>query len=255
MRVFTLLNNLKQRKMAQWALAYLAGAWLLVQLIDVLGGRWGFTDTMGRVFDLAIVVGFFILLVVAWYHGERGHQRVTGTELLLIAGVLGLGGLFFTFVDLEDVPDRDNSRSTWVDLEDDRPSIAVLPFANRTAGGGEDADFFAVGIHEDILNTISRIESIRVLSRTSVMSFDDDARDIRDIAKALRVRTVLEGGVQVSGNQVRITLQLIDAPRAATLWSQSYQKALTTENIFTIQGDVARKVAAALEATLTAGVE
>ena len=77
-RTTAILDRLKQRKLVQWALAYLAGAWFVMQLVDVLGGRWGVTEYMARVVDLVLVVGLFVTLVVAWYHGEKGRQRVSG---------------------------------------------------------------------------------------------------------------------------------------------------------------------------------
>jgi TolB-like protein/lipopolysaccharide biosynthesis regulator YciM len=255
MRPMKFLSDFKQRKIGQWTLTYLAGAWLMMQLMDVLAGHWGFTDAIGRIFDLALVLGLFVTLILAWYHGEKGRQRVSGPELLIIAGILGIGALGFSLLDLgeqtasiTDAPDVRVSRGT---LDDSRPSVAVLPFANASAGGGEEAAFFAAGIHEDILSQISKIEAIKVISRTSVMTYREGVPNVRAIAEALGVRTVLEGGVQVAGDRVRINLQLIDAATDEHLWAESYNEALTTDSIFTIQSDVAHKVAAALKATLT----
>ena len=89
----TIIDNLKQRKLFQWSVAYLAGAWLTVQLVDVLGAHWGMPDYFARALDIALVIGFFLTLVVAWYHGDKGRQRVSGPELLLIGGLFAVGGL------------------------------------------------------------------------------------------------------------------------------------------------------------------
>jgi hypothetical protein len=134
------LKNLKQRKIAQWAVAYLAGAWLMMQLMDVVGGHWGFTDAIGRVFDLALVLGLLVTLILAWYHGEKGRQRVSGPELLIIAGILGIGALGFSFLGLGEkatsVADAPAVQISQATVPEGRPSVAVLPFANASAGGG-----------------------------------------------------------------------------------------------------------------------
>src|ERR1044071_4975620 len=88
------LERLKQRKLVQWAIAYVAAAFALLQGIDMVAQQFGWPEGARRGITLALVVGFFVTLVLAWYHGERGAQRVTGTELLIIGLVLALGGGF-----------------------------------------------------------------------------------------------------------------------------------------------------------------
>src|SRR6266481_1682333 len=88
------LQRLKQRKLVQWALAYIAAAFALLQGIDIVAQQFGWPDGVRRGITLALVVGFFVTLVLAWYHGERGAQRVTGTELLILALLLAIGGGF-----------------------------------------------------------------------------------------------------------------------------------------------------------------
>src|SRR4029077_10426032 len=85
-------QRLKQRKLVQWAIAYVAAAFALLQGMDIIGQQFGWPDSVRRGITLALVVGFFFTLVLAWYHGERGVQRVTGTELLIIGLVLAVGG-------------------------------------------------------------------------------------------------------------------------------------------------------------------
>ena len=83
-----LLDRLRQRKIVQWALAYLAGAFALLQGVDIIGQRFGWPDTIVRVLIVVLAVGFFAALVLAWYHGERGEQRVGGVEISLLALLL-----------------------------------------------------------------------------------------------------------------------------------------------------------------------
>src|SRR5215475_2646032 len=87
-------QRLKERKLVQWAIAYVAAAFALLQGIDIVAQQFGWPEGVRRGITLALVVGFFVTLVIAWYHGERGAQRVSGTELLIIGLVLAVGGGF-----------------------------------------------------------------------------------------------------------------------------------------------------------------
>ena len=87
-------HRLKQRKLVQWAVAYVAAAFALLQGVDIIAQQFGWPDGARRGITLAMVVGFFVVLVLAWYHGERGAQRVSGTELVILALLLSLGGAF-----------------------------------------------------------------------------------------------------------------------------------------------------------------
>src|SRR5438045_4679532 len=86
------LQRLKQRKIVQWSLAYVAAAYALLQGIDIVAQRFGWPAQTMRVLIIALSIGLFVTLVLAWYHGERGAQRVSGTELLIIGLVLAVGG-------------------------------------------------------------------------------------------------------------------------------------------------------------------
>ena len=87
-------QRLKERKLVQWALAYVAAAFALLQGIDSVAQQFGWPEGVRRGITLSLVVGFVVTLVIAWYHGERGAQRVSGTELLIIGLVLAVGGGF-----------------------------------------------------------------------------------------------------------------------------------------------------------------
>src|SRR5574337_2031376 len=87
-----LLARLKQRKLVQWALAYIAFAFALLQGVDIVSQRFVWPDQIERVLILALAVGFFVAIVLAWYHGERGAQKVSGTEIVILALLLAIGG-------------------------------------------------------------------------------------------------------------------------------------------------------------------
>ncbi len=138
-------------------------------------------------------------------------------------------------------------------MEEDRRSIAVLPLANRSAV--EEDAFFVDGIHDDILTHLSKIDGLKVISRTSVMQYRESPKPIRVVAGDLDVASVLEGGVQRAGERVRVNVRLIDASSDEHLWAETYDEELTAAHIFAIQSDIARKIAAALQATLQPEVE
>ncbi len=128
-------------------------------------------------------------------------------------------------------------------------SIAVLPFDNRSAL--EEDEFFVDGIHDDLLSTIAKIGSLKVISRTSVMEYRDTNKKIPVIAKELGVANILEGGIQRSGNQVRINVQLIDAVTDEHLWAEIFDRELTAENLFAIQSEISQNIANALKTVLS----
>ena len=169
----TLLARLKDRKLVQWALAYGAVAWLVLQVLDVAAGPWGLSDVVVRVTQAALVVGFFVVLVLAWYHGVQGRQRVSGPELLMIAGILLIAGFLSSLFLAPGDRIVNGSVATVTEptaaSDSTRPSIAVLPLTNMS---GDDGDrYFTDGIHEEILTRLAQMEGLRVISRTSVMGY------------------------------------------------------------------------------------
>ena len=129
-------------------------------------------------------------------------------------------------------------------------SIAVLPFTNMSDDKDASA-FFADGIHEDILTNLANIPELRVVSRTSVMEYRHTTKKIPQIARELGVAYILEGSVRRSGNQVRITGQLIRAANDEHLWAKSYDRELTPKEIFAIQAALSTEIAGALKAAIS----
>jgi serine/threonine-protein kinase len=130
-----------------------------------------------------------------------------------------------------------------------QPSIAVLPFADMSAG--KDHEWFGDGLAEEILNALTHLQGLKVIARTSAFAFKGKQDDIRKIATALDVTTVLEGSVRRAGNRVRVTAQLIKAEDGSHLWSERYDRDMT--DVFEIQDEIARAIAGALEVKLLAG--
>ncbi len=126
------------------------------------------------------------------------------------------------------------------------PAIVVLPFANLSSD--TDSEFFADGMTEEIINALAQIKDLRVVARTSAFSFKGKQVDLRTVGTSLNVSTVLEGSVRKSGNKVRIVAQLIDTDSGYHIWSERYEREL--QDIFDVQDELARTIAAKLKVTL-----
>lgn len=126
-------------------------------------------------------------------------------------------------------------------------SVAVLPFENMSPD--EEGEYFSDGVTEDILTQLARIGDLTVIARTSIMGYKKTRKRIREIGQELGVAAILEGSVRRYADRVRITGQLVDARTEEHLWAESYDRDLT--DIFAVQSEVARAIAAALKATLT----
>jgi serine/threonine-protein kinase len=127
------------------------------------------------------------------------------------------------------------------------PSIAVLPFANMS--GDKENEYFSDGLAEEIINVLTHIPGLKVTARTSAFAFRGKEQDIRKIAEALGVRTILEGSVRRAGNRIRVTAQLINAEDGYHLWSERYDREMA--DVFSMQDEIAQAIAAALEVKLS----
>jgi adenylate cyclase len=130
----------------------------------------------------------------------------------------------------------------------DKPSIAVLPFTNMS--GESEQEFFADGMTEDIITGLSRLKWLFVIARNSTFTYKGRAVDVRQVARELGVRYVLEGSVRASGKRIRITGQLIDAETGKHIWAEKYDRQL--EDVFAVQDEITQNVVATIEPHLYA---
>ena len=124
-----------------------------------------------------------------------------------------------------------------------QPSIAVLPFADMSPG--KDHEWFSDGLAEEIINSLTHLPGVKVIARTSAFAFKGRHDDVRRIAEALGVTTILEGSVRKAGNRIRVTAQLVTADDGSHLWSDRYDRDMT--DVFAIQDEIAGAIAQALE--------
>ncbi|MEJ2299341.1 MAG: tetratricopeptide repeat protein, partial [Woeseiaceae bacterium] len=253
------LEELKRRNVVRVGLAYLVVSWLVLQMGEVIFELLDVPVWAGKLLIAFLVLGLPIALFFAWAFeltpdGIKREKDVdrsqsitheTGRKLnyaIIAILVLAVGFLVVDNYVLDaDVP-------TAAPPGTSQKSIAVLPFENRSAE--TDTQYFADGIHDDLLTQLARIGDLKVISRTSVLEYRDTQKNMRQIGAELGVATLLEGAVQRAGNRVRINAQLIDAATDDHLWAETFDKELTPDNIFEIQTDIARAIADALAATL-----
>jgi TolB-like protein len=259
-RLRTLLEELRRRHVVQVALVYLAGGFGVLQGADIVFPVLGIPEWGFRLLVLLTLLLFPVALVLAWAYdltpsgivrvadeGEAGDPReeahVTraarrGLVLLSVVMLAGAGWLSFRWAvtGAEALPPLNPK------------ALAVLPFEDLNRS--DSTAFFASGIHEDIITHLSRIRDLTVISRTSVLNYAGAELPLREIARELGVGTILEGSVRRSGNRVRVVAQLIDARTDTHLWSETFDRELS--DIFTLQTEIAERIALALEAELTA---
>ena len=247
-------HKLRRRKVVQWGIAYSVGAWGFLQGLEYVSEAFGWPGQLRQVAILALLIGLPIVLVIAWYHGDRGAQRVSGAELAIITLLFLLGGGIFWRYDraTETAPARTPAASAAVveapavAATDTGASIAVLPFVNMSTDA--ENEFFSDGISEELLNVLVRVDGLGVASRTSSFAYKGSKLGAAAIARELKVGHILEGSVRKSGNRVRITAQLIDAAQDRHLWSETYDRELT--DIFAIQDEIANAIVTALRGTI-----
>lgn len=260
------LRQLRQRKLVQWSLAYIAAAFAVIQGVDVVAGHFDWPASSMRYLILAFVVGFFVVVAIAWYHGERGAQHVGGAELLIIALLLAVGGgVIGRFApmtvggtrapsgaaqapaDAMDSPPAPGHPTMAVAPPIPAKSIAVLPFENLSSD--KENDYFVAGMQDLILTKLADIGDLKVISRTSTMKYASHPEDLKTIGRQLGVATILEGSVQRQGKDVLISVQLVGAATDSHLWAETYRR--TLDDVFGVEGEVAGKVAHALNAELS----
>lgn len=236
-------QRLRQRKVVQWALAYLAASFGLIQVLDLVGQRFGWPDEIVRVFIVAAAVGFFVTLVLAWYHGERGAQRMTTTEVLILTVLVAIGAVLAWHFALPTATSVPMANATPVP---DGKSIAVLAFADLSPG--HDQEYFSDGLSEELINSLGRAGTFKVMGRTSSFQFKNRKDDPRTIGQKLGVGYLVDGSVRKAADRVRIGVALVRTDDGSNLWSDTYDRDL--KDIFAVQSEIAAAVTGQLQRSL-----
>jgi len=224
-------------------------AWLVVQVVDIVGPALSLPDWILTFVIVSLAVGFPVAAILSWFYAitARGVQleselapgtQIRGNRITLPVIAMLAAALLVSLVT------RDNSSF----LATDR-SLAVLPLANIS--GDPDDKSFVAGLHEDLLTQLSRINTIKVISRSSVVRYSGTSLPIPTIARQLGVSSIIAGSVQRIGERLRVQIQLIDGKTDQHLWAESFDRRLTANDIFGIQREIALAVSNAMNAKLT----
>ena len=260
-----LISELRRRNVFRAAVAYTVVWWLLVQVAGLLLDAFDAPGWIFRTLIILLAVGFPLALVLSWFFELTPEGLVKTEDLIaetgsgnpvnqyltpIVISMLSAAVILFALDKYvwTDKPLLEGPAATDSSLEQLK-SLAVLPFSNH--GNQAEAAYFVDGIHDDLLTMLARLGSFNVVSRTSVMRYRGSDHNILEISDELGVDYVLEGGVQRFGDQVRINAQLIDGNKDQHLWAETFDRELTSQNLFAIQSNIARAIASALDARLS----
>ena len=269
-------TELKRRNVFRAGAVYLAAAWLLAQIGDVVAQAFAAPAWPMRTLLVLLALGLPIVLVVAWLFeltpeglkltrevaveasithatGRRLDRVLIGMIALLIAVLLAdrwwPPSAPSRPADSARVPVEPAGGANAASSMQAEKSVAVLPFVNLSSD--QEQEYFSDGLSEEILNQLSQIAELRVTARTSSFFFKGKNEDLRVIGQQLNARYLLEGSVRKAGNQLRITAQLIDAAAGSHLWSRTFDR--TLNDVFAIQEEIAMAVSGAMSVSLDVG--
>ncbi|MGI9264661.1 MAG: tetratricopeptide repeat protein [Gammaproteobacteria bacterium] len=267
------LAEIKRRNVAKVAVLYLIASWLLLQVTDVLASLLPVPDWAGSLVVMLLLLGFVPVLIFSWVYemtpeGLRKEKDIDRTQsvtpqtgrkinvliivlLVLAIAAVAIDRMIPETTRIADTSAHDVSGTSTQPAMASVPaaseqSIAVLPFVNMSSD--PEQEYFSDGLSEELLNLLAKIPDLQVAARTSSFSLKGKELQMAEVGEILKVAHVLEGSVRKSGNQVRITAQLIHAADGYHLWSETYDRRL--DDIFAIQDEIAAEVVDQLKITL-----
>ena len=247
--------ELKRRNVIRAAILYLGAVWALAQGIAQLGPSVGAPDWTTRWFLVAAAIGFPFWIAFAWFYeftpeGLKRESEIEASSITRHTGrkldftIIGVLTVAVVLLLTDRFVLRHVDETTVAPITEN--SIAVLPFVNMSEDRAN--EYFSDGISEELLNLLTKVPQLQVAARTSSFSFKGRQVEIPEIGRQLHVANVLEGSVRKSGDQVRITAQLIRAGEGFHLWSETYDRKL--DDIFKIQDEIAAEVVKQLKVRL-----
>jgi TolB-like protein/Tfp pilus assembly protein PilF len=272
--LMSIIGELKRRNVFRVAAAYLAGAWLLIEVVQTMFPLYGYSDEAIRLVVTLLAIVFPVVLIFSWvfeltpegFKLEKDVDRSLVTSpatakkldrFIIVLLVLAL--TYFSFDKFVIEPSREaelvqttTEAVTQRISEARKPqmadkSIAVLPFVNMSPDAED--EYFSDGLTEELIGSLAKVTSLHVTARTSAFAFKGTNVDIREIGRALNVKTVLEGSVRKDQGHVRITAQLINVEDGYHIWSESYDHKL--ENVLSLQESIAKSIVGALSIQLS----
>jgi len=256
-----IIQELQNRRVFRAIAVYLGVGFALLEAADIVIPMLSLPAYLVKTVFGLLILGFPVAVALSWTFqftpeglrrspksGEKqteDNKPLTGNAMIIILLLVIVGLL--AYPRMQATSPAEISKASEPADRLDAKAVAVLPFSNFSSSD-EDA-YFADGIHDDILTQLSKIRDLKIISRTTMIKYKDSDLSISDIAKAVGAANVLEGSVRRAGDQIRIVAQLIKAKTDEHLWAETYDREYA--DIFSIQSDVARKIASALQSTLT----
>ncbi|WP_158966175.1 hypothetical protein [Paraglaciecola sp. L3A3] len=259
-------HELKRRKVIRVASVYIITGWIIIQVAAATFPTFGIPPWAFRFIILMVILGLPVALILAWAfeltpdgikathnvekntHSEvelqglakKRNLRAYALGALLPTLIFGALALFFYL-------QTDNSGAelnlATVESKVDKKSIAMMPLLNMSSNA--ENEYFAGGIHEDILTNLSRIKNLQVISRTSMMKYAASEKTLKEIGTELAVDFIVEGSVRRIGNHVRVTIQLINANNDLHLWANNFERELL--DVFATQSELAKEISNSLQ--------
>ncbi len=282
----TFFINLRKKRIIEILAAFIGGGWLLVEVVErLLVGHYRFPDKTIDVTVVSIIGAWLATLVWRWFCGKEkrpGNIKVEillvpliilatlAVDLIILLEIIGIGSKAFLIAavavcigiawiilkSLQWAAAAPTSSSGLVQVTIESPSMAAIPHARSIVvlpftdlSPQKDQEYFCDGMTEEIIADLSHVHELLVISRSSAMTFKGSSKTVREIAKDLNIRFVMEGSVRKAGNDLRITAQLIDAANDAHVWAEKYSGIL--DNVFDIQEKVSRSILEAMKLKLT----
>ena len=250
------LSELKRRNIFKVATTYAIAGWLIIQIVTAIDEPLSLPKWFATTIIVLVFTGFPIALIIAWAleltpEGVKKSEGIdaspsihksTGKKLnRLLISVLALAVVFLVV-----------NRVFYVQVADEvdtgTASIAVLPFVDMSPQ--QDQSYFSDGLSEELLNVLAKVKDLKVAGRTSSFKYKGLNDDLVKIGSELRVDHILEGSVRKSGNSIRITAQLIKVADGFHIWSETYDRNYSAENIFEIQDEISSEVLKELKVKL-----
>ena len=229
-------KEVKRRKVIRVAVAYSVVAWLLIEIVATVEAPLNLPGWMDTFVIVLVLVGFPLALVLSWAYDltPTGIERTNHLNSI-------------DETSPQSMASKTEEQESPLDAQAN--SLAVLPFANMS--DDPEQEYFSDGLTEDIITDLSLIPGLFVIARNSTFTYKGKSVDVRRLGEEMGVRYVLEGSVRKSGNQVRITAQLIEAASGHHLWAKKYDRGL--EDVFAVQDELTREIVTALDVALVSG--
>ncbi len=269
-----LFKELKRRSVFRVAAAYMAAAWLVVEITETLFPLYGLSSAAVRLVVTLLAIGFPLSLIFSWiyeltpegikrdkdrgqtitvaHHTDKALDRLIIVFLAFALGYFAIDKFVFEpqrIVEITETEARAAAEKVRVqrgEIALPGKSVAVLPFINISPD--PENEYFADGLTEELIGTLAKVNGLHVIARTSVFALKGSNRDVRDIGRQLHVKTVLEGSVRREQDHIRITVQLISVEDGFNLWSESYNYELSS--VLVLQEKIARDIARTLQIQL-----